>query len=451
MKIELDALVTRALFTVMPVLPLRGADAFAREGGDLDYMVPPGRAVAACRQVAETAIAEGWFLTSFRNIGYLAQIVLIRPRADVDDAMKIDFFDGLRWYGVGYDVAGHRLFASLQLVPSDNGRLAGAACFFQKILTVGQESERDWARVVTTGADAPYLAETARSLGLPITRSQIESRGVTGLNKWRLRAASGGAAGALLALAWLPQVIVAHLKFKSRLATESGLILGVSGLDGSGKSTLVDRLISDIRKAGGEHPQIVHLLPDWIPLPHQLLRRKKTQTNYTRPYAEPPVSSRLNGGIRLSFYLFAFMLARLSFWITRKRGRLVIMDRSLLDFASDLTRARIPAYRLPGWLLRTLIPAGRLFYLDASPENVVARKGELTLEKATSLQASYRETCDIVGATLLDGDNPPDTVFKELLGHLSLEYMSRIAVRASSKVCASMPQGEFLENRDQNR
>lgn len=452
MKFELDALATRALSGVMPVLPLRGADALAREGGDLDYMVPPGHAVAACRQVAETAMAEGWFLAGFRNIGYLAQIVLIRPGiGGVDDALKIDFFDGLRWYGVGHDVAGQRLFESMIPIQKDPVKLAGAACFFQKILIVGRESERDWARVAATGADAPYLAETARTLELPITHSQIESRGVTGPSKWRLRAASGGATGALSALVWLPQATVAHLKFKSGLATKAGLVLGISGLDGSGKSTLVDRLISGIRQAGGETPQIVHLLPDWIPLPHQLFRRKKTQANYTRPYAEPPVSSRLNGGVRLAFYLCAFALARLSLWIGAKRGRLIIMDRSLLDFASDLTRARIPAYRLPGWLLRALMPVGPLFYLDASPENVVARKGELSLEKATSLQASYRETCKIVRATILDGNNPPDTVFKELLGHLSREYMRRIAVCPLSKAGARTPSREFLENRDQNR
>lgn len=426
MKIELDALVTRALFGVMPVLPLRGTDAFAREGGDLDYMVPTRHALAACRQVAVTAMEEGWFLAGFRDIGYLAQIVLIRPNASVDYALKIDFFDGFRWYGVGQDVAGYRLFESPIHHQLDAAKLAGAACFFQKILMVGRESERDWARVSATGADAPYLAETARSLRLPVSHSQIESRGVTGLGKWRLRAASGGATGPLSTLAWLPKAAWAHLKFKSGLATKAGLILGVSGLDGSGKSTLVDRLVANIRKAGGEQPKIVHLLPDWIPLPHQLLRRNKTQANYTRPYAEPPVTSRLNGLMRLAFYLCAFTLARLSLSLSAKRGRLIIMDRSLLDFASDLTRARIPAYRLPGWLLRTLMPSGRLFYLDASPDNVVARKGELSLEKATSLQASYRETCKIVGANLLNGDNVADAVFTELLGHLSQEYMHRI-------------------------
>src|SRR5690606_36304784 len=107
--------------------------------------------------------------------------------------------------------------------------------------------------------------------------------------------------------------------------------------------------------------------------------------------------------------------------------------RSLLDVASDLTRARIPAYRLPVWLLRGLMPTGQLFYLDAAPENVVARKGELSLEKATSLQAKYRETCKVVGATLLNGDNSPDAVFKELLGHLSREYMQRLASAEARK------------------
>jgi hypothetical protein len=185
-------------------------------------------------------------------------------------------------------------------------------------------------------------------------------------------------------------------------------------------------LIAAYRKAGGVEPQLVHLLPDWIPLPHQIVRRRKTQSNYTRPYSEPPVSSRLNGALRLAFYLCAFTLARLSLWIGMKRGRLLMLDRSFLDFASDLTRARIPARSLPAWLLCALMPVGRLFYLDASPEVVVARKGELTLEKARSLRASYIDTCNTVGVTLLHGDCTADAVFRELLCHLSKVYMQRI-------------------------
>ncbi len=72
------------------------------------------------------------------------------------------------------------------------------------------------------------------------------------------------------------------------------------------------------------------------------------------------------------------------------------------------------------------MPVGRLFYLDASAETVVARKGELTLEKARSLRSSYLKTCDAVDATLLNGDDKPEAVFRELLGHLTREYIQGI-------------------------
>lgn len=217
---------------------------------------------------------------------------------------------------------------------------------------------------------------------------------------------------------------VPGLKFK--LVKESGLVLGISGLDGSGKSTLVDRFIDAHRKTGSAEPLVVHLLPSWIPLPHKIVRRSKTENNYTRPYSEPPVSSRLNGLVRISYYLCAFTLARFSLWFGAKRGQLIVLDRSFFDFASDLTRARIPAYRLPTFLLRALMPSGMLIYLDASPENVVARKGELSLDKAKMLQERYRATCKVVNAKVLNGDSPPDIVFMELLEFLSKEYMRRM-------------------------
>jgi thymidylate kinase len=434
MKREVSTLISEVLSGEMPVLALRGADEFAREGGDLDFMVPPGKSVAACGVVAKAAHKNGWFLAGYRNIGYLAQIVLIRPvPGGSDDAIKVDFFDGLRWYGVGTDVAGSRIFESLVSYQEQAAKLAGAAGFFQKILIVGRESERDWARVVAAGADIAYLTKIARELGLPLTHTQIEARGVLGFAKWRLRASSGGVSGPFSALIWFFRTAVAHFKFKLGAGTGMGLVLGISGLDGSGKSTLVDRLMAAYRKAGGEQPKLVHLLPYWIPLPHQILRRRKTQANYTSPYSEPPVSSWLNGGLRLSYYLTAFSLARASLWIGMKRGRLIILDRSFLDFSSDLTRARIPALRLPSWVLRMLRPAASLFYLDASPETAVARKGELTLAKASSLRTSYLNTCDTVRATLLDGNDAPDAVFKELLAHISMEYLRRIERAALRK------------------
>lgn len=427
MKHEADGLVRDALSGVMPILALRGTDEYAREGGDLDYIAPPGRAVEACLAVSRAGLEHGWFVIGFRDIGYLAQVVLVRPQVGGnDDAVKIDIFDGLRWYGVGRDVS-YRLF-DMQVSAID-ARLASAAGFFQKILIVGKASERDWLRAEAMGASASYLADMATMLGLPINRAQIDARGVEGLSKWRLRAASGGGNGFPAILFWFLRATYAHLKFKLGIGTKSGLVLGISGMDGSGKSTVIDRLMSAYRKAGGIRPGLVHLLPSWIPLPHQLMRRRKTASNYTRPYSEPPVSSRVNGGVRLAYYLFAFMLAKASLWLSTKQGRQIILDRSIVDFVSDLTRARIPAWRLPSWLVRFLTPSGLLFYLDASPSIVVSRKGELALEKARGLQASYRKACTAVGAIMLAGDDPPEVVYRALLEGLAQEYLQRIENR----------------------
>lgn len=423
----MNDLVCNALITgYVPVLPLRGVDDWAREGGDLDFMVSPGSSIAACKLLAKAAVESGWYVVNFSDIGYLAQITLIRPGMDgKDDAIKVDFFDGLRWYGVGNDTAAIRLFDIAQSNVNES-RLTGAAGFFQKLLIVGQLAMRDWARVTATGADEVYLAEIAQSIGLPLSPQHVSAHGVLGLDKWRLRASSGGATNILSALIWFVRVSWAHLKFKVRFGTKAGLILSISGMDGSGKSTLVDRLLAAYARAGGSQPKLLHLLPPWLPLPHQIFRRKKTSSNYTRPYSEPPVTSKISGFLRLAYYLMAFAITRVSLSIATVRGKQIFQDRSFVDFVSDLTRARIPQAQLPAWLVRLLRPTGQLFYLDASPEAVVARKGELTLEKAYSLQKNYHATSDVAGVTILNGNNTPDEVFRDLLGHISREYMRRI-------------------------
>ncbi|MBK6006672.1 hypothetical protein JJB11_11270 [Ramlibacter ginsenosidimutans] len=426
MKKELSALVTGSVSAVMPVLGLRGTDDFARVGGDLDFIVPAGHAVEACRTAARAATDAGWYLLFFRDIGYLAQIVLVRPSDTGEDhAIKVDFFDGLRWYGIGRDDAGRTLLEQTASMRGDP-KVVGAVSFFQKTMTVGRCSERDWARVQATGADKPYLLAVASNCGLPLTAEQLGTRGPSGLAKWKLRAASGGAQGPLSALSWFLSAAGAHLRFKSGMGTHAGLVVAVSGLDGSGKSTLVGRLMTTFRTAGGIQPQELHLLPSWIPMPHQILRRKKTATAYHKPYSEPPVTSRSSALLRLGFYGLAFALARAALAWQTLRGAVVVSDRSFFDFASDLSRARIPHAQLPDWLLRVLVPKGVLCFVDASPDCVVQRKGELTLENATRIRAGYLRTAELSQAVVLDGNASATEVFKQLLAHVSAEYLRRL-------------------------
>jgi thymidylate kinase len=435
MKQEVIDLIRRALAGSMPMLVLRGSDTHARVGGDIDILVPSREALRACLLLADAARIAGWRLAGFRDIGYLAQVVLVRPGNEKEDeAIKIDFFAGFEWYGVGSDAISRRFFKIVQEAGGTAERvdqLAAAVNFIQKCLIVGRLSERDWGRVAEGGATPEFLVELAQSLGLPLSAYDIERKGVSGFRQWRLRAASAGVGGLIGFAFWFPRAALAHLWSKLGVGTHWGHSIGLSGLDGSGKSTQMERLFAAYRRAGGEQPLLVHLLPGWMPLPHQLFRRTKTEQNYTRPYAEAPVQSRWSGLLRLFYYLVAFSVAK--WWMrgVTLRGQVIVLDRSFLDFSADLTRSRIPDFRLPVWLIRLCGPRGTLLFLDALPATVVRRKGELQLDKATDLRQRYLSMFKQVNGAVIDAESTPDIVFADVLNQIDAIYRARLAAAAA--------------------
>lgn len=435
MKQEIIELIIQAFSNKMPMLVLRGGDVHAHLEGDIDILVPSRSAVKACFLLAQAARVTGWYLIGFRDIGYLAQVLLVRhiPGKE-DESIKVDFFAGFEWYGVGADIVGRRFFEFIV----DSGctptkmELAATVNFVQKCLIAGQLSERDWARVTCSdGTNLKLLLERVQSLGLPFTAQDIERKGVTGFRKWRLRAASAGIRRSFGFLRWLPCVALAHLRFKIGIGTNAGNLIGLSGLDGSGKSTQIERLFAAYRKAGGVQPRLVHLLPDWIPLPHKLLRRKKTAQNYNRPYAEGPVRSRWSSLLRLGYYLVAFVLAKCWMRVASLRGQVIIFDRSFADFAADLTRARIQDFYLPGWLMRLCTAKGTFIFLDAEPETVVFRKGELQLDKATDLRQRYLNVFREIEGVVIDAEGAPDVVFSLVLKQIDAAFFTILSSMVS--------------------
>jgi thymidylate kinase len=429
MKVEVAAIVEAALAGRVPVRALRGLDADAHPRGDLDYVVPPGQARRASLLVAQAAIVRGWYVLGARDIGYVCSVALCGVGMDGDWAVKVDFVSGFAWYGMELDGQMANPFSERwrAILHSDVGnQFAGVITFFQKMMGPGSLREIDQRRVEHMGASPTYLHQFSRALALPISLFEIESGSVSSWRRWRLRAASSGLRGLSQWPRWFVMVAAAHLRFKLGFWSQTGVFIGISGIDGSGKSTVVSRLLTLYDQAAIARPQMVHFLPEWIPMPHQLFRRSKTISSYTRPYAEPPVKSSVNGAIRLTYYLIAFALASISLRTHTLRGGVVISDRSFFDFASDLTRARIPPFLLPQAVVRFMSPSGLLFLLDASPEAAVQRKNELSLDKARALQQRYRSTARAVGAAALHADSSPDDVFRSLLEHVSGEYIRRL-------------------------
>ena len=416
--------VLSALNGKVEVILLRGTDDHSRVGGDIDFIVPAGESAGAAVVIAEAACDAGWGVVGFRHLGYVAQICLIIPDpAGVEDTtIKIDLSDGLAWYALGDDPIGKAVFQFRRESGSET-QTAALATFFQKILYPGFLRERDRDRIfgAISAADIEAFCLAHK---LPVSFGEINAGRLESCTRWRLRYVSANVRG-LNMLPWFITVMFLTIRARMGLCTGAGQIFGVAGMDGCGKSTLVDRFVRAVSSSEFTEPLLVHLLPDVIPMPHQVVKRKTTVQNYVRPYAEPPVQSRFSGFLRLGYYMVAFAAARIWCGLKTARGRTIVFDRSIVDFASDLARARIPHVTLPGWVLRVLLPVGRFYYLCAKPNTVVERKRELTLERATDLSAKYSATSKAMNIGCIDGERNANLVFHAFLRGVTDEVIDR--------------------------
>lgn len=164
----------------------------------------------------------------------------------------------------------------------------------------------------------------------------------------------------------------------------SGTVIVILGVDGVGKSTVINAIKSALDAATHNATFVQHLRPSLLP---PLARLKGHTEVPSGPVLDPHGStpSGIFGSLlRLTWltldYVFGYWLrTRL---IIAKRPAIVIFDRYSYDMALDPQRFRIG---LPGWvaeLFVRLAPRPDLIIcLHADPEVIVARKQELPLKE----------------------------------------------------------------------
>lgn len=164
------------------------------------------------------------------------------------------------------------------------------------------------------------------------------------------------------------------------------MIVVLLGPDGSGKSSVIDGLQSQLSDAFSDI-RILHLRP-----------RLGRGTARTGPPVANPHSARawnpVLSAVKLLYLLADYSTIYVWKWSLRSRRRstLIIFDRYYHDLLVDPKRYR---YGAPIWLARWigyLVPRPDLWILlDASPEVVRNRKQEVTLEESRRQCKAYRE------------------------------------------------------------
>jgi thymidylate kinase len=207
-----------------------------------------------------------------------------------------------------------------------------------------------------------------------------------------------------------------------RILQPTGIAVAFLGVDGAGKSTVIDRVEQDLAPAFRRTAQY-RLRP-------RLRKRKDVSTPVTEPHAQP-----LRGLVA--------SLAKLAYWFVDYTGgwiagihpqlvrsTLVLFDRYYHDVLVDSRRYR---YGGPLWLARFLgsfiFQPNLTILLDAPPEILGARKSELTRDEIARQRKAYLDLLpQLHNGHLVDASRPCDEVVVDVEKVIT-EHMKKRMVR----------------------
>ena len=197
-------------------------------------------------------------------------------------------------------------------------------------------------------------------------------------------------------------------------AASAGTLVTLSGLDGSGKSTAVDRLVGSLRAKGldavsfyghrwdGRGPSLAINF-------ESVLRRivgKLDRLEDARP-AKVLYDT-------LTFVDYLRILARMSH--VCRPGRVVVTDRYVADVIAFL-RVRGPLLRtIEGFLVGASTEPDVAFLLEVPPEVALARKQEWKLERLEQFAREYADLKVLLSLTPVDATLPPEVLTERLEG-----------------------------------
>ncbi len=225
------------------------------------------------------------------------------------------------------------------------------------------------------------------------------------------------------------------------------MLITFSGLDGSGKSTLIEALKESLEKRN-QRVVVSHMYYDLglYACAQSVFKRAAGRTNgHSKPTAksthaprELPVQDGLkflaariryriiwNKTLRYCIYpldVLIFLCYR--FYIVKFRKQILIMDRYFYDTLVDVAEGR-KGYGMR--LLRLLTPTPCVpIYLDISPEEAHARKSEYSVDRLTRRRMSYQRLIQYVPSLVVVSTSLSIESTRHALEKIVLERMAAL-------------------------
>jgi thymidylate kinase/thiamine kinase-like enzyme len=176
-------------------------------------------------------------------------------------------------------------------------------------------------------------------------------------------------------------------------AQNKGRVITFSGVDGAGKTTVIETLKYSLEKRYRRRVVVLRHRPSLLPI-LSVWTKGKEQAQKDVANVLPRTggnNSRLGSLLRFSYYYLDYIFGQFYVYFRYVRmGVIVLYDRYYFDFINDGKRSNInlPASLIkPGYKL--LMKPHLNFFLYADPQAILARKQELSAEDITQLTKKY--------------------------------------------------------------
>lgn len=206
-----------------------------------------------------------------------------------------------------------------------------------------------------------------------------------------------------------------------RLLKPPGKVIALLGVDGAGKSTLIDAIRPVLARATHNGLAIEHLRPNVLPPLSRIKGRRQTSGMVTDPHGQPP-SGKIMSYIRLCYYMTDYIAG---YWIRvrpfiSRSPKLFIFDRYAYDFMLDPRRFRVAAPNLVLFFFGKLAPKPNLIIcLHGDAATLVNRKKELPIGEIQRQILAIREFANSEKrAKLVSTDESIEASADEILFHI---------------------------------
>lgn len=214
-----------------------------------------------------------------------------------------------------------------------------------------------------------------------------------------------------------------------------GVFLSVSGPDGSGKTTVIEMVVTQLEAIFGQNAVYYsHFRPKMLPRIAELAKKtravKTVDENYEQPHRAKP-SGLVGSTARLVYYCLDYMIGYYRIVLpVLKRRQVMLFDRYYFDMIADSFRSRIS---LPMPLLQVMarfLPLPKYaFFIHVDPEEIYRRKQELTLERIVQLNARYVDLAERGWLIQIENNNTPEEAASAIVDYIIADRHAR-AIRS---------------------